>query len=82
MNADTASTESKPADIVTGQLKAPETTAIDRSAAKAEATVEGGNNGRGRETPEPPRLKYPKLNLPGAEQPKPGRKKPVEAKAA
>jgi len=39
MSADTASTEEKPADIVTGELEAPETTAIDSSAAKAEATI-------------------------------------------
>src|SRR5882757_5514325 len=39
MSADTASTEEKPADIVTGEVKAPETTAADSSAAKAEATI-------------------------------------------
>ena len=38
-DADTASTEDRPADIVTGEVKAPETTAADSSAAKAEASV-------------------------------------------
>src|SRR4051812_22062068 len=38
-DADTASTEDRPADIVTAEVKAAETTAADSSAARAEASV-------------------------------------------
>ena len=80
MSADTASTESNLANIVTGQLNAPETTAIDRSAAKAEATVKAettaGVANTGASKPE-----IPKAESARTEQPKPG-EKPVEAKAA
>jgi len=95
MSADTASTERKPADIVTGQLNAPETTAIDRSAAKAEATVKAettagvANTGASKPetansetvTVETSKTEIPKAESARAEQPKPG-EKPVEAKAA
>src|SRR5882757_2319008 len=38
------STEDKPAEIVTGEVKTPETTAVDSSAAKAEASVKTEEN--------------------------------------